>query len=162
MNIKTKKKGFTLIELLIVITIIGILAVAIVPRISGGTGRARDIARKTSLSSISGALELFYADNSSYPSTDGCSSTTGTGTLNDSIKNYFDTKTVPEDPDTRTFPNQTSCNDFWYVHSTATVGYTLCAYLETAGSGDNYYSDEKATTAVSAGSTATQYYCIKK
>ncbi|KKR25748.1 MAG: hypothetical protein UT55_C0031G0009, partial [Candidatus Peregrinibacteria bacterium GW2011_GWE2_39_6] len=40
------KKSFTLIELLIVITIIGILAVALVPRIMGGAPRARDVKRK--------------------------------------------------------------------------------------------------------------------
>ena len=65
------RKGFTLIELLIVITIIGILAVALVPRISQGPARARDVQRKADISNITSALELYYADFGTYPDTLG-------------------------------------------------------------------------------------------
>jgi prepilin-type N-terminal cleavage/methylation domain-containing protein len=62
-----KTKSFTLIELLIVITIIGILAVALVPRITQGPARARDVKRKADLQNISTALELYYSDHVIYP-----------------------------------------------------------------------------------------------
>ncbi|QQR83139.1 prepilin-type N-terminal cleavage/methylation domain-containing protein [Candidatus Peregrinibacteria bacterium] len=61
------KKGFTLIELMIVIVILGILVGTILPRITGGQDRARDVAAKTDLTSLAQALELFYADYGYYP-----------------------------------------------------------------------------------------------
>ena len=64
------RKSFTLIELLIVITIIGILAVALVPRISSGPARARDVQRKADLQQLATAMELYYADNGEYPNQD--------------------------------------------------------------------------------------------
>lgn len=60
-------KGFTLIELLIVITIIGILAVALLPSVLGAPARARDAARKADLNNIIAALETYNSDNQDYP-----------------------------------------------------------------------------------------------
>lgn len=54
--------------MLIVIVIIGILAAALVPRLQDVQIRARDTKRKTDLRSIYTALEVYFADNGSYPS----------------------------------------------------------------------------------------------
>lgn len=63
-------KAFTLIELLIVIVIIGILAVALIPRLTWSQWRARDVARKADLRQIENALALYSADNNgNYPVT---------------------------------------------------------------------------------------------
>jgi prepilin-type N-terminal cleavage/methylation domain-containing protein len=83
------KKGFTLIELLIVISIIGILAVALLPNILSAPATARDAGRKAALNNVLAALEQYKAANGNYPSfTNGV----GTGTaevLPASLTSYF-------------------------------------------------------------------------
>lgn len=62
--------GFTLIEIMIVITIIGVLAALIVPKVIGRPDEARIIAAKQDISSISQALKLYRLDNLRYPTTE--------------------------------------------------------------------------------------------
>jgi len=71
---KNKKKGqslskkwFTLIEMLIVIVIIGILAAALIPRLSSARGRANDVARKADLAQTAAALVAYQIDHGSFP-----------------------------------------------------------------------------------------------
>lgn len=66
---KLTSKAFTLIELLIVIVIIGILAVALIPRLTWAQARARNTARMADLRQIQAALALYNADTGKYPNT---------------------------------------------------------------------------------------------
>lgn len=63
------KKGFTLIELLVVIAIIGILATISVMNFGNIQAKSRDSQRKSDLSKISAAMELYKVDKKSYPDT---------------------------------------------------------------------------------------------
>ena len=65
--------GFTIVELLIVIVVIAILATISIVAYNGVQGRARDTKRQNDISSVVKLLELYRADNGSYPV---CNSTT--------------------------------------------------------------------------------------
>ena len=63
-----KKNGFTLVELLVVISIISILTVIIAANFVESQKKGRDAARKANLKSLSDAVNLYYADQGSFPS----------------------------------------------------------------------------------------------
>ncbi|HMY80830.1 MAG TPA: prepilin-type N-terminal cleavage/methylation domain-containing protein [Candidatus Absconditabacterales bacterium] len=112
------KKGFTLIEILIVIAIIGILTVALLPRIQGAQASARNTARKADLNQVATALAAYNGDFGKYPETltelEG-----GNGYL----------KSVPKDP-----ANKSVCGDTngagGYYYARKGDGYVLAAYME--------------------------------
>ena len=56
--------------MLIVIVIIGILAAALIPRLSSARGRANDVARKADLSQVAAALVAYQIDHGSFPTND--------------------------------------------------------------------------------------------
>lgn len=82
------KKGFTLIELLIVISIIGILAVALLPNIISAPASARDAGRKAALNGVLSALEQYKAANGQYPAA-------SSGCLPTSLQPFFKGGTLP-------------------------------------------------------------------
>ena len=68
-----KRKGFTLIELLIVITLLGILAVAVLSAINPieQINRSRDTSSKSDAEQLINAIDRYYASKGYYPWTSG-------------------------------------------------------------------------------------------
>ena len=67
---KNNKKGFTLIELMIVVAIIGILAAIAIPKFASLIDKSKEGATKGALSSVRGALQVYYGDNEGWFPTD--------------------------------------------------------------------------------------------
>ena len=64
---RNRRRAFTLVEMLLVITIIGILAALVVPKMMGRSEQARQAAARADISSIKTALDAFEVDNGYYP-----------------------------------------------------------------------------------------------
>lgn len=63
----SKQVGFTIVELLIVIVVIGILAAITIVAYNGVQARARDTIRMHDLKNIQKVVELYHADDGTYP-----------------------------------------------------------------------------------------------
>lgn len=68
---KQKQPGFTIVELLIVIVVIAILAAITIVAFNGVQARAKSSKVQQDLKSMQKLIELYKADNGSYPSTGG-------------------------------------------------------------------------------------------
>jgi len=132
---QNSKSGFTLVELLVVIAILGILSTIGLVVFSSAQMRGRDTQRKSDLKQISSALELYFNDYGSYPTSSsgkivGCPSTTstactwGSGQFTDGKTIYM--KVVPREP--------TTSNNYYYrtvsIGSIANQGFQIYAKLE--------------------------------
>jgi general secretion pathway protein G len=94
---RSQRAAFTLIELLLVLTILGILAAIVVPKIAGRGEDARKQATVTQISAFKTALNTFEVDNGYYPKN-----------LGDLLQQphdarnwhgpYLDTDAIPNDP----------------------------------------------------------------
>lgn len=69
-RLAASEQGFTLIELMVVILIIGLLATIVVQNLRGATDKAKRIKAEADISAFKTALDRYYLDNGSYPTTD--------------------------------------------------------------------------------------------
>lgn len=68
-KVKQNQKGFTLIELLVVIAIIGLLASVVLLALGSARQKSRDAKRLGDVRQLASAMELYFNDNNSYPTT---------------------------------------------------------------------------------------------
>ena len=130
-------KGFTLVELLVVIVILGILATIGLASFNSSQMKGRDSKRKSDLKEVAAALELYYSDYGSYPSSDngriiGCPSSSVTGYCFWGSSEFTDVKTtymkiVPGDPRSGEYFYRTVVLD-----SVNNQAYQLYAHLENS------------------------------
>jgi general secretion pathway protein G len=64
------ENGFTLIEIMVVILILGLLATLVVQSLRGATDKAKHTKAMADIAEMKTALDRYYIDNGSYPTTD--------------------------------------------------------------------------------------------
>jgi len=67
---RNKNGGFSLLELLAVVTILGIIAAIIVPRVTVSSDTAKQRVRDHHKATINGAVERYYVDTGGWPAND--------------------------------------------------------------------------------------------
>ena len=121
------KKGFTLIELLVVVAIIGLLATLSIVALNNARARSRDARRVADIKQIQTALELYYNDWQSYPTSISVGGTIASGTV------YM--AQVPRAPKPVDGSSCGTWNEYVYNGTAQTYTITYCLGNATGGIG---------------------------
>jgi len=115
------QEGFTLIEIMVVIAIIGLLATLVVQSLRGATDKAKRTKAMADIAELKTALDRYYIDNGSYPTSDqgltALVTASGQGTQATNYEEGGYIRRIPTDP----WGNQ-------YVYQSDGNNYTLKSY----------------------------------
>jgi general secretion pathway protein G len=70
LHVSHRRRGFSLLELLAVVTILGVIAAIIVPRVTASSSTAKTKVRDHHKATINAAVERYYIDNNAWPAND--------------------------------------------------------------------------------------------
>lgn len=126
----SRRAGFSLVELLVVITIIAILSVVAYTAVGGNTIKARDSKRMQDLSTIQGALEIYFVEFGVYPNSPLISGS-DTGEI---PRKYL--STIPVDPKKTAGDTDIS---YYYYYDSDDKAYMIGATLENEGDNPTAY-----------------------
>ena len=65
---RSRRSGFSLLELIAVVTILGIIAAVVIPRINASSTNAEAKADAQTTAEVRSAIERYYFDNGTFPS----------------------------------------------------------------------------------------------
>jgi prepilin-type N-terminal cleavage/methylation domain-containing protein len=127
------KKGFTLIELLVVISIIALLSTLAVVSLNNARAKGRDAKRVSDIKQVQTALELRYADTTTYPT-----SVAGVDLGSAAAAKCLDTDGWSE-ADAGTAGDSTTCDPTIYMGQVPEdTGSSTEEYVYTSAAGTTY------------------------
>ncbi len=139
-KLRNKNKGFTLIELLVVIAIIGLLASVVLLALNSARQKSRDAKRLADIRQLASAMELYFNDVNSYPTSVAQNPLPQTGFGSPSITpNYIGIiPQAPTPPDGTCAANGQGGNGYYWLANTGTnltssYGITFCLGAATGG-----------------------------
>ena len=127
---RTESKGFTLVEILVVATVIAVLTTMGTVSYGSISRRSRDAKRKSDVEQLRSALEMYRADNGTYPNV--CLTPSDVVTCLDTPlrPNYI--PAIPADP---------KGNAYRFQATNSYYGYCVVAYTEFDYSAGNTCTD---------------------
>lgn len=119
------KNAFSLMELMVVVIILGLLAMFLLPNLTGKSEEAKAKITCIQMKSIGQTLKMYKIDHSTYP-------TTEEGLAHLSTKNYFDGSNMPKDSWKNNFIYLSLQKDFEII--------SMGPNKQESGGDDIYYS----------------------
>lgn len=133
-KLRNKNKGFTLIELLVVIAIIGLLASVVLLALNSARAKSRDAKRIADMRQLASALELYFNDNSSYPTNSDTMAKLDTNSAPNLSPDFIGL--YPSAPTPADTPCTSANNEYLYAGGTgngAAYTMTFCLGAVTGG-----------------------------
>jgi len=164
MSNKKQQHGFTIVELLIVIVVIGILAAITIVAFNGVQQRANNTRRISDIQAAAKAVNLFYAQNGSYPVTGtaltavrsdaNCMVGTQTEDWIPGVAPAFIAK-LPQSDGKKPNGDNTGCYKYW---SNGT-NYLISAWIAVEGTPQTSAFYRRVGFREAGNGAADQYYC---